>query len=189
MFSSLKKYFFIVTTSHRTRPGRAQTSVKIITTKNPLTGQQSIAIVGYGHISYNQGACTMRTVFGIFLAAVGSLMLLQPTTHADSIPTKNQLFPQPTISCLTNSCPDRSAQDVCHFGKVEWWIEGEDRRTRYNMYCEPACLSTETTCWISGFPEPGRRNFIDWTTGKKPQHMYSYDLSSKQQGHILEIVF
>ncbi len=120
------------------------------------------------------------------LAFTGILSISQSETHADTAPPPPS---QPTISCTAISCSQRSAQDVCHFGKVEWWIEGENRRTRYNMYCEPTCLSAETTCWISGFPEPGRNNFIDWTSGKKPKEMYPYNLKKTGYGYVLELIF
>lgn len=131
----------------------------------------------------------MRTVFSITLVFASTLILLQPKTHAYIDQSTASPTPTPTVSCFSSSCNDRSAQDFCHFGTVEWWTENNVRRTRYNLYCDPKCLPIDATCWISGFPEPGRNNFIHWTTGKKPKEIYSYDLKKNGYGYVLELAF
>ena len=131
----------------------------------------------------------MRIAPRVSLIFSGILLLLQPTIPATASQTTTSAPPKPSISCPTTACPRRSAHDICHFGKVEWWTEYGSRRTRYNLYCEPACIPAETTCWISGFPVPGQDNFIHWTTGKRPKDIYPYDLRKSGQGFALELVF
>lgn len=110
-----------------------------------------------------------------------------PRTFAEP-PTR-----RPSISCHVpepRACPDVSPHDLCHFGKKDSWHKGKLLRTRYTMFCSPDCIKSGSTCWISGFPEPGRANFIGWLDkSKKPDRMYDFDLRSAGHGYVLELEF
>lgn len=99
-------------------------------------------------------------------------------------------FQIPTITCSTHpQCP-KLGHDICQFTGIKSWYEGKLLRTRYDVACAPpACLPPNSTCWVAGFPEPGRANFINWTSGPKPTALYETDLRQAGQGYVIEVNF
>jgi hypothetical protein len=120
-----------------------------------------------------------------------SLLLTGLSTGPTHAQPGNQGFRIPTIACNTSpQCPELRAHNICQFTGMKSWYEGKLLRTRYDVACAPsACLPPNSTCWVAGFPEPGRANFINWTSGQKPTAMYETDLRQAGQGYIIEINF